>query len=276
MKAHRSFKDKTSVKIPEEQWIKRMNDHEPLVDEDVFCQVQKLMEKRHRTVTSTPKANTYKGLCICRDCGYIMWFTSRNGRKSLGYYTCGRSKLRVPKRGCSTHYITLEQLDSLVLNDVTYIVSLVQKDKKVFINRLIESAEKDLIEANSRNSSELDNCTARIEEISILTRKLYEDRVFGRITEDVYTMLSSSYNDELSKLPDKAKELYNSLLIRRTTDDDICRFANLIEEYADITEMTSTIAHDLIDHITVYDKRAINGTGIRIDIFYRLVGRIGI
>ena len=277
MKAHRSFKDKTFVRIPEDQWIKRMNDHEPLVDEDIFCRVQEIMEGRRRKATYTPEANTYKGLCICGDCGYIMWFTARHYRRSLGYYTCGRSRLNPSKRGCSAHYITLEKLDSLVLCDINRIAAEVSKDKKVFVKNLISSVENELTEANARVREELDTCTARINEISILTRNVYEDRVFGRITGDVYTMLSAGYDNELTMLTEKVSELNSSLLTNGVTSNDVRCFADLIEGYAGITKMTREAAHELIDHIIVHDKDDLDDrTGTRIVIYYRFVGRISI
>ncbi|MCR5604938.1 MAG: recombinase family protein [Lachnospiraceae bacterium] len=275
MTAHRSFKDKRKVYIPEDQWIKRMNDHEPIIDEEVFYKVQECLRKTHKIINFKPEANIYKGLCFCGDCDHVMWFTARPDRRTFGYYSCGRSRLRADKRGCSAHYITLEQLNAHVLGEIKRLAAKVRAGKKKYIKNLIEALESEYNEATAMSRREIEESAKRIEELGILTRNLYEDRVFGRITEDIYSMLSSLYNDELERLTERVELLSSSISDGRTSDDDICRFVDLIEKYADMTEITKDIAHELIDHIVVYNN--IRGRGIkgkRIEVFYRFVGKM--
>ena len=53
-------------------------------------------------------------------------------------------------------------------------------------------------------------------------------------------------------------------------------FAELVEQYTDITVMTEEIAHALIDSIVVHDKEMVEGEMImRVDINYRFVGTLG-
>ena len=272
MTAHRSFKDKHKVIIPEDQWIKRMNDHEPIIDEETFYKVQILVNKSHKVYNFLPEANIYKGLCFCGDCGHIMWFTARPERKTEGYYTCGRSRLRHNKRGCSAHYTTLEYLNSLVLGDIKRISKKITSGKKAFIKKLIETAENEYSETTGKIRKEIEESNVRIEELGILTRKLYEDRVFGRITDEVYLLLSSSYEKELNHLTEKVTELSRSIPAARITDAEIRSFVELIERIADIKEMTIDIAHELIDHIVVYNHAS--GNEKKVDIYYRFVGKM--
>ena len=277
MTAHRSFKDKTTISIPEEQWIKCMNDHEPLIDEELFYKVQELSKRSHKNRNFKPEANIYKGICFCADCGFVMYFTARPDRRTEGYYSCGRTKLRPYKRGCTAHYITLEELNTLVIREVKCLASRALTDKKEFIEGLIKGAENELARANAKVRKELDEATARVEELNILTRNLYEDRVFGKITDDVFTLLSTSYNEELKELTEKIPTLEASLLTRRVSDDDFQSFADLIEPYANIKKMTIGISHELIDHITIYNRDCGRGKRRkRIDIYFRYVGKIEI
>ena len=53
-------------------------------------------------------------------------------------------------------------------------------------------------------------------------------------------------------------------------------FSQLIEEYSDITELTSELLHTLIDHVVVHEKEEIDGEVVmRFDIHYRFIGRVG-
>ena len=277
MTSHRSFKDKTKVRIPEEQWVKCENNHEPLIDEDLFNKVQEFNKASHRVIRFSPEANIYKALCYCADCGFVMYFGARPGRQTAGYYSCGRSRLKPYRRGCTAHYITIEEINDIFLREFRIIASKVKSDKKAFVKDLIRDAENELEKANAKVRKELDRATARVDEINILIRSLYEDRVFGRITEEAYSKLSANYDKELARLTEKIPELNASLLTRRTSDDAIRQFADLVEKHADITTMTTEISHELIDHILVHergDKRRTNGK--RLEIFFRFVGKVNI
>ena len=53
-------------------------------------------------------------------------------------------------------------------------------------------------------------------------------------------------------------------------------FSQLIEEYSDITELTSELLHTLIDQVVVHEKEEIDGEVVmRFDIYYRFIGRVG-
>ena len=275
MTAHRSFKDKTTVTVPEDQWIKCMDNHEPIVSEEDFRKVQELCKISHRIIHFAPEANIYKDLGYCADCGYLMYFSSRPGRNTAGYYSCGRSRLRHYKRGCSAHYITMEEMNKLVLGEIRRIGAMVRENKEAFIRKLIKDTDDDLKSANAKTRGDIERANARIEDLNVLTRNLYEDRVFGRISDDIFARLSSSYDKELVALTEKISELESSLLSRRVSDEEIRQFADLIEQYADITKMTIEISHDLIDRILVHNRgngRRTNRN--RLEIFFRFVGKI--
>lgn len=275
MTSHRSFKDKTKVKIPEEQWVKCMNNHEPLVSEEVFREVQELSKTSHKVIRFSPESNIYKGICHCADCGFLMYFSARPYRKTEGYYSCGRSRLRTSRRGCSAHYITMEEMNGLVLSEIRKVAASVKSDKNAFVQNLIQKAEDEVESANAKTSKELDESHARIEKLDVLTQNLYEDRVFGKISDEVFKRLSENYSKERKVLVDKIHELEALLTSRRVSDEEIQRFADLIVQYAGIKKMTIEISHDLIDHILVYNKDDVRRLeGKRVEIFFRFVGKI--
>ena len=53
-------------------------------------------------------------------------------------------------------------------------------------------------------------------------------------------------------------------------------FAELVEQYTDITELTETLLHTLIDKIIVHEKEVIDGEIVmKVDIYYRFIGKVG-
>lgn len=65
------------IKVSREEWIIVRNTHEALISQEVFDQVQELVEKRRqRSVSLRGKyqttENVFKGLLVCADCGTKM------------------------------------------------------------------------------------------------------------------------------------------------------------------------------------------------------------
>ena len=110
---------------------------------------------------------------------------------------------------------------------------------------------------------ELEECEKRKLELNVLTRKVYEDHAFSRINDDIYQMLSVSYEEEFAKINDRIAKLNAALSKSRVMDRDIDKFMESISKYADITEMTYDIAHELIDSIIVHGKENVNGISRR-------------
>ena len=275
MTTHRSFKDKRVVHNPEDQWVKLLNDHEPLVDEATFQTVQERIRVKQPPVTHS-EANIYRGLLKCADCGYRMTYSKRTGRKGLGYYVCGSFKRRGSLKGCSTHYIKMEQLNEILLNDIKRHAVFAAEDKASFIEHLASLAENESVSESEDNRRELARCNSRKKELDVLSQKIYEDQVFGRITEERYRTLSETYENENAEIKKRIGELTEALSRHKALGGRAKEFAELVEQYTDITVMTEEIAHALIDSIVVHDKEMVDGEMImRVDINYRFVGTLG-
>ena len=112
------------------EWFK--GEHEPIIDEETYDQLQKLLELReekyanHRAVTS--RISTYLGgILYCKRCGAK--FTKQRGSRRNPtspeppvYYTCNSRVNKVKKMvkdpNCKNKNWRREQLDEIVLNEI--------------------------------------------------------------------------------------------------------------------------------------------------------------
>ncbi|MBQ8110990.1 MAG: DUF4368 domain-containing protein, partial [Clostridia bacterium] len=119
-------------------------------------------------------------------------------------------------------------------------------------------------------------CRQRMSELEIILKKLYEDNVFGKISDGRFAVMSSDYEAEAKRLKDRYNELQGLLDAYGKQSRDAREFARLVEQYTDITELTEELLHTLIDRVVVHEKEAVNGEIImRVDIYYRFIGRVG-
>lgn len=270
----KSFKDKRIVPRAEEEWITVENTHKALIDEETFNTVQERIKVK-QSPTWENSDNMFRGLLICGGCNTRMVFSRRKGRKSLGNFCCNKHR-RYGGNECSAHYITLEQIKELLLEDIRRHSSLASEHKDKYIEYLTNISEKELNGEKSSYRKETESCKKRLSELDTLIQRLYEDNVFGRISDERFSTLSEHYEAETENLKLRYNELQNLLSNHEKKTRNAKDFASLIEKYVDITELTDELLHTLIDKIVVHEKEYINGEIImRIDIYYRFIGKIG-
>ena len=129
----------------------------------------------------------------------------------------------------------------------------------------------------SERNKRFDLQIRRISELDAILKKLYEDRVFGVISDDRYVAMSADYEAEQKKAKDRVRELQGQLdtFAKRTRDVKV--FAALVEQYTDITELNEEMLHTLIDKIVVH-KKELDDDGevvMKVDIYYRFIGNVG-
>ena len=270
----KSFKDKKIVPRPEDEWITVENTHEPLVDQETFDTVQERIQIK-QPATWANSHNIYRGLLFCDGCHTRMVFSARTGRKSLGHFCCNKHR-RYGGTECSNHYITLEQVNELLLGDIRTHARLAAADKEKYVEHLMNLSELKWNGEKASYQKEADRCQHRISELDAILKKLYEDRVFGVISDERYAAMSADYEAEAKKLNDRYNELQGLLANYTKQSRNAKDFAKLVEPYTDIAEVTAELLHTLVDKIVVHEKEVVDGEIIMlVDIYYRFIGKVG-
>ena len=270
----KSFKDKRIVPRPEDEWITVENTHEPLVDQSTFDTVQERI-KIKQPATWENSNNIFRGLLICGGCNTRMVFSARKGRKSKGHFCCNKHR-RYGGTECSNHYITLEQITELLLGDIRTHASLASADKDKYAEYLMHLSEREWNGERASYQKEADGCQRRMSELDAILKKLYEDRVFGIISDERYLAMSADFEAESKKVKDRYSELHSLLGTFTKQSHDVKKFAELVEKYTNITDVTEELLHTLVDKIVVHEKEVIDGKIVmQVDIYYRFIGKVG-
>ena len=266
----KSFKNKTRVKVAEGEHIKVENMHEPLVDKETFYTVQE------RIAVKKPFKNNpdsiFRGLLKCGECGGNLVFNTACGRRKSHYYRCSKyAKHRI----CSPHIVDLDTFTELVLYDINTHINLVKEDKEKYAARLMEqynNSANDNVQSDKKKLQRIDN---RISELTLLIQKIYEDKTFGRITDEIYTSMYSNMSSELSSLQEEKEQIESKLNQHSVCEKSINDFIALIEPYAPVKKLDAGLLNNLIEKIVVHERQRIDGETIMpIEIYYRFVGKV--
>jgi DNA invertase Pin-like site-specific DNA recombinase len=267
----KSFKDKTIIRQPKENWIFSDNTHKALVSEHDFDTVQERIKVKSRTRESSD--NIFRGIAFCSDCGRRMGYSARSGR-NCGCFRCGLS-MRVGKAACSNHFITSDQMTALVLNDIRRHAGLAAENAGKYAEHLLQISEAERNNGKVAFQKEADKANKRLTEIDTLIQKLYENMIFEVITKERFTSMSANLEAEQKALKERYAELTEYLNNSDEKSRNVELFAKLIQRYTDITELDAELVHTLIEKIVVHETEIVDGEKIkRVDIFYRFVGNV--
>lgn len=269
-----SYKSKKTRKNAEDKRYFFPNTHEPLIDEETFALAQKRIATRHRP-TKSDEIDLFSGLLFCGDCGYKMYLQKGAGTPERKHaYTCGNYRNRARNDFlCTTHYIRKSVLKELVLADLQRVMSYVKGHEQEFICTATECSEQAMKKALGHQRKELDKAEARLGEINLLFRKLYEDNALGRLSNEQFVFLTSGYEDEKRELTKRAAELKKEIDTAAEHSADVKRFVALVRRYTEISELTYENVHEFIDRILVYELDKDTNTR-KIEIFYSFVGKV--
>lgn len=269
----RSYKDKTKVPIPKEDWQIFKNTHEPIIDEYTWNIAQQLRNNRKKP-TRSGKKSIFSGLLFCNDCGKKMYFQSPvTDLNAKDHYRCSSYKKNIDL--CTSHWITDEVLQVLVLENIQKVVSYMKNFKDLFIKEQLAKSTQDELKQITKNKKELEQAKKRIIEIDNLFMHIYEDNISGKITDERFRNLSFNYDKEQKELKAKIEQLSKEIDHTEKKTTDLTQFISNVKKYTEITELTPEILNELIEKILVHQTEKINGKKVQeIDIYYRGVGII--
>ena len=267
-----SYKNHKRFRKDKNEWTVVYNTHEPIISQELWNRVQE-RQKSIATGKKTKLGFTHplSGFVVCADCGNKMKLCtsiSRNGNR-LFHFDCGYH-VRYGKAYCFSHFISANILEQIVLEDIREMAKTVTLDeyavREEFIRHNAELADNAIKSAKK----ELQTKRKRTEEISRLIQVAYEDRVKGKMPEDVCVGFIQKYSEEQKKLQSEISELEARLTETTNTMQSADEFIRSIKKYLNAPELTREMCYELIDRIIVGRSPKTAGEDRMIDIIYKV------
>ena len=264
----KSYKNKKTVRNPQEEWLIFENTHEPIVTQQEFDLVQELRKNKRRP-TKHEEVNPFSGMVYCADCGkkmYLCRATSLTADQE--HLKC--STYSSDKDACSAHFIRTVVLNEIVLNELNKLLVRVKEHEDEFVQAAMDNSVQKQTSELSKARKAMKQAEKRIAELDRLFTRLYEDNVSGKISDERFTVMSSGYEDEQKKLKASVTELTDYIETSEQKSADVTAFISVVQKYEHITELTPEIMHELIEKIVVHapDKSSGHRTQ-QIEIHYR-------
>ncbi len=272
-----SYKNHRHIKKDPSEWIIVENTHEPLVSQEVWdkCrEVEASVSQGKKTKSGFVAA--LSGLMFCIDCGEKMRLGWNNTRHQRGgpreYYrhnfNCGRYN-RHGKIACNSHYIKMKDMNAIVLTDIRAMAALVVEDEEAARQKFLAHKDKQNAHQTELEKKRLHEGRYRLAELEKLIPSIYEDKVLGKIPEDVCVNLLEKYQEEQKTLSAEVDMLEAKLSAVKQDERDVEEFIRRLKKYIDVQELTREMALELIEYITVDEYNADRPRDIHI--YYKLL-----
>ena len=267
----KSFKNKTKIERPQEEWKIFPNTHPAIIEREVFGLVQELRQHRRRP-TKSGIVSPFSGLLYCADCGEKLYYSvTNNYKREQAYFFC--SAYRKNSEVCSAHYIREKVVTETVLESMRRILLNVQAFEKEFARKQMECYSEDKKKKLAQKRRELNKAKKRIAEIDSLIQKIYEDNASGKLSDERYATLSISYEEEQQHLKADIPEMESYLETETDKTENLQKFIDKVKKITELKELTPELIHEFIDRIIVYAPRYLDGKRVQLmDIYYNGVG----
>lgn len=244
--------------LPKSKWIIKKNNHESIIDKDVF---EKVNYKASNVNKDDIRYRKYdyllKGLVVCADCGKTMLVrrckskSKKNNGKVYAVYCC-RTYATYRNNICSMHYYKEEELNDLVLKKIRNILIKYSND-----DELSKQYDSDLSTYNFLDiyKKQLDTNQLKLKDIEKAISELYMDKVKGIITEDDLVTIKKNLEVEREEINRKISDL--NIMISNTKNNLLNEESKrkLINNFLKTKKFSKQMLSDMINKITIDEKK---------------------
>lgn len=275
-----SYKNHKVINKAPEDMIVVENTHEAIIS-------QELWDKCREMETSVSQGKKTKmgivmplcGFMFCADCGAKMRLmynntTAGSKKKPKKYlrhnYNCITYN-QYGKRACGSHYIKMKDINAIVLADIRSMIQLVVEDEAAAKSAFLAKKQSEHAKQNADDKKRLSDSKHRLDELANLIPKIYEDKVLGKVPEEVCIDLLQKYTAEQKELNTVVADLEAKQQQTRKDEEDVEKFVSRLKKYADATELTREMCMELIEYIVVDEYAADRPR--HIEIYYKFLDK---
>ncbi|NBI66831.1 DUF4368 domain-containing protein, partial [Pseudoflavonifractor sp. 60] len=117
----------------------------------------------------------------------------------------------------------------------------------------------------------------RHKELDGLVKKLYEDNISGKLSDDRFIKLSRDYEQEQEQLKAVVETLGREVKQQEQKKTNVRKFISVVKKYTDMTQLDATILREFVEQIRVSETYTTDEQQKRvkireIEIVYNFIG----
>lgn len=273
-KTHRkSYKLKKQIKNDPSEWLVFENTHEAIIDEVTFETVQKIRNGRRRW-TPMGEMPMLSSMVYCADCGSKLYQVRGRSLPQSEYMVCATYRKK-GKHICASHQIRNSVIEQLLLADLQKVTAFAREHEVEFVQLVTKSKAQEIDRDLRESRKEYEQAKARIAKLVTIVQRLYEDNVEGKISDERFMKMSTTYDAEQKQLGNRVAEIQSFLNDTKEKSLNADHFLVLVQKYTEIKDLDAEIIWEFVDKIIVFQAEKVDGhRQQRIQIIYNCIGAI--
>ena len=268
-----SYKNHKHIDRNEENWAVVENNHEPIISMELWNKCREIDASNSRG-KKTQKGEMYplSGFCYCDKCSSKMKLTGNdNDKNKMTAYSCGRYS-RFGTKYCTSHFITRRAIEGIVLADIKRQIDFVMNDAQAR-EKYLARKRKSSAEQEHSDKKRLKDTEKRINELNRLIQSIYEDKVAGKMPEDMAFEMLEKYQAEKKALQTEYEEMQKRTAEAQQDEDDVDEYIRRLKSYAGAEELTRQMCLELIEYVIVDENPKDKKAARDIHIYYKLIDK---
>lgn len=246
----KSYKIHKLVNVPEEEWFRVNDTHQPIIDQSIFNKASDLLKRDIKTINHDRKTHLFSGFLRCADCKKAM---HRQTTKNYVYYSCKTYKTQ-SKKVCSKHSIREDELIRAVTDAINTQIALIEDKKKIIDDIRNTPISKDKVKQieTSLNKKEIE-----IEKINRIRDSLYLDWKNEDITRNDFLRLRENHDNKLNALRENLILLKSELETIKNEVNSESPIFQLFSANKKIEKLNRSLLIEFIDTIYIEENKKI-------------------
>lgn len=239
-----SYKNHKIKNKKSNDWIRKENTHEKIIDKETFNKVQIAMKNRTKPMKYTGIVHNFSGKVFCLECNHYM--RKKNSSKNE-YLVCSNNKDGY--NDCiNKSSIRYDVLEKIILDEIN------KKIKKYFDEKLlISESEKNknskLLNKIKILENQKQNVENKLKKIKKYFKKIYEDKVDGLITNNQFKNLIEEYNKNEIVYNKQIKSIKNELNFYQKKENILKK--QDFYKYQEFKKLNRIIIEEFIENIYI-------------------------
>ena len=270
----KSYKIKKKIDNDPSEWKVFKNKHEAIIDEETFSTVQKIRNGKRRR-TPLGEMPILSGMVYCADCGAKLYqVRSKDWNHDKEYMVCATYR-KHGKHNCTSHQIRNTDIEKALLYMIQQVTSFARDYQDEFVEVVTKTNNKELDKKMREYRKELEQSQVRVSKLDFFIQRLYEDNVEGKVSDEQFIKMSSTYEKEQQTLSSRIIELTSIINDEQEKVVNTSSFLNLVKNYTNITKLDAEIIRTFIEKVYVYNvDEAQSRKTKKIKIVFNFIGEI--
>ena len=232
--SYKNHKIKTKDKS---EWIKILNTHEAIINEETFNKVQIAIKERTKPIKNTNRVHIFSGKVFCLECHHYMRKKNSSKHEYLVCNDCDN------KKG-----IRYDDLANLVLDEIN------KKIKKFYDEKELEKLSFEKVNNSLQNKIKvlekgLTDIQNNISKTRNYLKNIYEDKVNGVITLEQFKSLIANYNKDEDTLKNQIKSITKKINYYKMIPSK--NYKEILTKYQKLYELNRVIIEEFIEKIYI-------------------------